>query len=80
MPDLRIHHAEVSRTPIAPQLRIHHVEINRVPVVPVKVLQIHAAWVTRGYEPPITGGGFRVRIGGVWVLTTPKGLWQGTWV
>lgn len=80
MPDLRIHHAEVNRVPILPQLRIHHAEVNRVPVVPTKEIRVHAAWVTRGYEPPITGGGVRARIGGVWVLCTPRVRWQGVWV
>jgi hypothetical protein len=54
--------------------------VNRVPVVPTRELRIHAAWVTRGYEPPVTGGGVRARIGGVWVLCTPRVRWNGAWV
>lgn len=80
MAELRVHDVEINRVPPQQAVRVHQVTITRVPVVPDKILQVHDLWITRGYEPPISGGARRVRWGGQWVTSTRRVRLGGQWI
>ncbi len=80
MAELRIHQAAVVRVPARPTLRIHYAALVRVPAAQTRQLRIHAAWVTRGFEPPVSAGATRVRWQGAWVNSRRRVRWQGQWV